>query len=184
MEMLGRVDPAAQHSHELFEALLRVRPYSAFEAVALRRCYYAGGRSRATRIEVFMALRPDNDPHYGGMWHCPGSIYRFREDHRAVVSRLSRSEFGVEISDFTLASDHFIDDDRGWGHPHVFLVTLAGHPQKGKTARWWPVGELPENTVAHHVSDVIPGAMRFFRGLDEAQQKALLGKLYYTSKSD
>ena len=155
--LLEHLTPGDPFGTKLFNAVARITPSIAFEAVALR-------HNRATEaIEILLRRRADDDTAYPGEWHAAGSVYRQGEDDRQVADRLE-AEFGTKISDFKFAGKFYQSEARGTFHSMVFLITLLGEPRIDDRHQWFPVSQLPENTVEHHRTKVIPMAMHASSG--------------------
>lgn len=156
VKALETVDPTKPYGTELFNALARLTVSVAMEAVCLR-------LSPTGEVEVYLVQRSANDTAYPEEWHCPGSAMRPGEEVKGVFTRLVNREFG-----FSLLSKRFVanvnDPTEARGHffSVVYLCTAedgAGCHAKGK---WFPVNQLPEKTVRHHRTRIIPAAVGAF----------------------
>lgn len=155
VEVLKIVDATKPYGIELFNALARVTVSVAIEAVCLR--YNSGTK----KVEVYMTQRSPDDTAYPNEWHSPGSIFRPGEEIDDVFSRLEKREFGGRLlSKRFVANVNYPTEARGHIFSIVYLCTLEDKPElKGK---WFPVSELPEKTVEHHIRRVIPAAVGAF----------------------
>ncbi len=150
-ELLEQIPPGEALGTRLFNAIARLTPTIAVEAVALR--------WRGSRIEVFMTQRSSHEA-YPNQWHAPGSISRNGEEPKHVFARLERREFQVPVASFRQVGDIWHQEERSWMHGLIYLVVLTQEPPVG---HWWDVEELPENIVSHHRETVIPKAVKAFR---------------------
>ena len=149
-KMLGRLDPTKPSGAELCNAIMRVWTTVAFEAVAIR--------DNGGVPEVYLRRRALDDTAYPGEWHAPGSLYRHGERDRDVANRLEQ-EFGVPIKAFQFIDKLTTDEQRGTIHSLIFLVELDGDPRIDDRHNWFPVHNLPANTVSHHREPIIPMAV-------------------------
>jgi hypothetical protein len=140
----------------LFDALNKKQPTFAFEGVLLRENPVGGA------LEVYLTKRSMKDTAYPGEFHAPGSGLRNKEDWRKVAERLARNEYEVPVRHVTILheSEFFYDEARGWYCSVPCLVELEEEPVVGK---WYPVDQLPEQTVGHHRDDIIPVVVRYWR---------------------
>ena len=150
IKYLSLLDATQPYGTELYKAISRVTVRIGIEAVSIS--------PRASRRYVWMKQR-GQDESYPGLWHCPGSIIRPGESTDDVRQRMSK-EFGC-----TVRALHQVC---GFNHPHeetghavcwVHFCELSGTPTNGE---WFPVDDLPENTINHHREEVIPKALAFF----------------------
>lgn len=152
LRALEAIDPRKPLSPNLFGAIARIVASIAVETVALR--------ERDGRIEVFMTRRSSDDPAYPNELHSPGSILRSGENFGNVMDRLVVREFHVPIARSSYVDEIFVDEVRGWFNNRIFVVILAGEPDGGG---WYPVDQLPDDTVDFHRSTVIPMAVKHSR---------------------
>lgn len=149
-ELLNKLDPTKLMGTKLCDAMMRLKPTVAFEAVAMR------DSATMARREVYLSRRAPDDTAYPGQWHVPGSLYRHGERERDVADRL-KHEFGVLIKHFRFVSRFIGDEQRGTVHFMVFMVDLDGHPPIDAEHGWFPINNRPVNMmVSHHVDPVIP----------------------------
>jgi hypothetical protein len=149
-------------SAKAFYAIAQHTVSVAIEAVVLRR--------RKGRLEVLLFKRPDDDPFYGGMWHSPGTILRGKDaegglpgkpvGYEKAFDRLARGELKVNFAGHKkFAGSLFFLSPRGPENCLVFVCRIAGEPVKGT---FYPVDDLPENTVLAHRLSIIPAAVKAF----------------------
>ncbi|TSC85045.1 MAG: hypothetical protein G01um101413_429 [Parcubacteria group bacterium Gr01-1014_13] len=153
-QMLNRLDTTKPVGTALCDAIMRLWPTPAFEAMVFRRSDRGGN-------EVFLRQRAMNDTAYPGQWHAPGKLYRHGEQDRDVANRLEE-EFGTRIEKFDLVDKEITSEDRGTVHSHIFIVKLAGDPRIDDRHKWFPVSDLPSNTVNIHREIIIPKAARVY----------------------
>jgi hypothetical protein len=153
---LNLVPSDKPYGTELFDALNLKQPTFAFEGVLLRENPESG------TLEVYLTQRSMSDTAYPGEFHCPGSGMRNKENWAKVASRLARNEYKVPVKNVTVLYEtgFFYDEARGWYWSVPCLVELESEPAVGK---WYPVDQLPENTVMHHRNDIIPAVVNYWR---------------------
>ena len=151
--VLDLVDPARPYGTELFNALARVTISVAVEAVCLRR------NPTNEVIEVLLFQRSPHDTAYPNQWHCPGSVMRKMESEDDVLERLSESEFGAKIVSNAFTGRHNNPHEvRGHFLSLVYLCAIEGDTK----GAWFPVDQLPRDTVSHHRNSIIPIAVEYF----------------------
>ncbi|AUX22082.1 hypothetical protein SOCEGT47_025830 [Sorangium cellulosum] len=143
----GIADPGGPLGGSLINAISRLPIHLAADAVCLRRNTDSGA------LEVLLTQRGGSESD-AGEWCCPGGVLSPGEQPERVLDRL-----GVTMSDFTFLGDHFSAAARGWMLSRVHQAKLAEVPATGA---WWPVEELPNNTVPKHREQVIPMAVKAF----------------------
>jgi ADP-ribose pyrophosphatase YjhB (NUDIX family) len=154
LAMLSKIEPGKPYGTELFNALARLMPIVGLETVCLRRT--------EGRTEVFMTLRKADEA-YAEEWHSPGSIYRLRETDEQVVDRLEKREFDCKIKLGPLVGMvNNVKEVRGHAICLVHVCELIGEPANG--GKWFPVDDLPENTIGVHRDEIIPMAVKSFQG--------------------
>jgi hypothetical protein len=152
LQALATINPCQGFSPELYNALARLVPSVAIEAVLLRR---HGGE-----IQVYMTRRSPNDTAYPNQVHSPGSILRAGELYEDVLARLSEREFHAPIIHYDYVGEIFMEEERGWFNNRVLLVQVPRKPIGGE---WFSVDALPDDVVDHHVQKVIPMAVAYFK---------------------
>lgn len=154
---LREIDPRRPFGTELFDAVMRVSPQVAFEAVCLRR-----GHRR--RIEVLLTQRAPDDTAYPSHWHAPGTFLRPYESFGDCVARLAKKE-GVVITNHT-----FVD---AWNNPgevrgHSVHLIHWCHVDDDAMGQWFPWEDIRAGRVATPMVDfhrdlVIPRAIEAFK---------------------
>ena len=156
IELLKKIDPNQPYGTELFNALAKVSPSVAMEAVCLRL------NNQTQQAEVYLTKRALNDTAYPGQWHCPGSVMRPGEQLKDVFDRLSKQEFDANIlvNQFVtnINNPH---EARGHFFSVVYLCSLNEKANKLKGS-WFSIDQLPENTVKIHRQEIIPAAIKVF----------------------
>jgi ADP-ribose pyrophosphatase YjhB (NUDIX family) len=148
------VSPAKPLGTRLFEAIARLSVSVAFEAVLLRK------NKKTGEVEVFMTKR---EPHesFPGQWHCPGAVFRPGERPETVLKRLAKAEFKTKMTtDGVCRASIFSDEKRGTFVSQVYSVKALGTPTK--QGRFWPVKNLPANTIFVHKNSIIPSDVKGF----------------------
>jgi len=150
--ILARIDSSKPKTVAFYEALAKHMVSIAIDPVILRH----NPVGKLSPIEVWLSQRGPNEA-YPGEWHCPGSLVRPGERESAVFERVSNKELHARISDFKFCGYYFHNERRGPFLIMVFLVQIEGEPKNGK---WWPVNDLPQNIIEHHLQNSIPLALR------------------------
>ncbi|MFA7252969.1 MAG: NUDIX domain-containing protein [Patescibacteria group bacterium] len=152
--LLGLVPRGMPLGTELFEGVAALSISVAYEMVVFR-------TGQDGRVEVYMTKRTDDDPAYPGEWHCPGTVRRPWESPADAIERLAQREFGARIISYKIVG--MIDDyaeKRGHFYTPVCIGHLDGEPTSPR-GDWFPVDQLPENTVKHHSVGVVPCALEW-----------------------
>ncbi len=141
--MLARVNNWSVIPHELFEALLKARVAVALEMVLIARDPEGGD------AWVYMTRRPDNDPHYAGLLHVPGSILRPNEDIIDVARRLREKELGFRLPGRLVFVDlHMNHDTRGSCLGLIYLGDVGVLPVD--RTNWHRVRDLDRSKLCIH----------------------------------
>ena len=141
--LLGRIKQWGTIPHESFEALMKARVSVALEMVLIARDPEYGD------AWVYMTRRPDNDPHYAGLLHVPGSILRPDEGVIDVARRLRDKEFGFPLPvSLTFVDLHMNHDTRGSCLGIIYLGDVGELP-KSRT-NWHRVRDLDRSGVCVH----------------------------------
>lgn len=149
-KLLGRLDPTKPAGTKLCDAIMRLWPTPAFEAIALR-------IGDSGTLDIYLRRRAMDDSAYPGEWHAPGSLYRHGEQDRDVANRLE-GEFGIKIKSFNLVGHKITSEARGTVHSLIFMVNLADNPRIDDRHNWFSVNDLPKVTVDLHREIIIPTA--------------------------
>lgn len=148
---LSKLDPAKPVGTELCDAIMRLWPTPAFEAIAFR--------LRHDSHDIYLSRRAMDDTAYPGEWHVPGSLYRYGEQDRDVANRLEE-EFGTKIKSFRLVGKETTSEVRGTVHSLIFIVQLAVDARIDDRHRWFPTNDLPQPMVDLHRDLIIPSAVK------------------------
>ncbi|MFA5878100.1 MAG: NUDIX domain-containing protein [Candidatus Staskawiczbacteria bacterium] len=158
VEALKIVDSTQPLGTELFNALARITVSVAVEAVCLRY------NSEKKKVEVYLIQRSPNDTAYPHEWHCPGSVMRPGESFKDVLGRLAEGEFGANLVSprFVANINPSASEPEARGHflSIVYLCTLE--EKKALRGKWFSTDQLPEQTVEHHRTRIIPCALGAF----------------------
>ncbi|MFA5061832.1 MAG: hypothetical protein WC526_01655 [Patescibacteria group bacterium] len=156
-DVLNGLDPYKPYGTNLYNAIARLSWNMFFEGVALR------VNPSTTKIEIYLRKRAADEV-YPLEWHAPGSAFRPGETERDVANRLER-EFGTPIISFRYIGE-YVDwkkgEIRGSGVSRIYLVHCDGSPREDERHDWYPVDQLPENTVEPHRTGIIPKAIKAY----------------------
>jgi hypothetical protein len=101
-------------------------------------------------IEVLLTKRLDNDKHWPGMWHTPGTVVRATDaigNYQDAFDRILDGELkGVALKgepQFLMAFRH--ESKRGTEDAKVYYVEVVGEPKEG---RFYDIDQLPLNIVS------------------------------------
>lgn len=148
-DLLSLIHPRKFQGTKLCNALTRLKPAVAFEALHIR------GSGKDT--EVYLTKRPPDDIAHPNEWCAPSSIYRQGEHDQDVAKRLEEDFFHTGIKSFHFVSRFPVHhEERGTVHSNVFLVDLVGQPLLDLRHDWHPISKLPESIVPHHSDPIIP----------------------------
>jgi len=148
---LKLIDPKKPYGPDLFNAIARITVSLGIEAVCFKDI-----RGNPKIPEVLLIERSPKESAYPNQWHCPGSIMRPGEKIGDVFNRLKEKEFCTEIEIIDGAG--FLNntqEERGHILSLIYLCKLKGEKVRGE---WFPINNLPENTVKHHSEMLIPMA--------------------------
>jgi len=152
---LAGINTAQPFGTVLFEAIARVSVTVCIEAVCLRR------NPVTSAIEVWLIERAQDDTAYPGQMHCPGTVMRPGESVGHMFERLAQTEIVSRLDKQVFVGfDNNTAEVRGHFLHLIYLVQFDGLPKRGG---WYPVKDLPLNTVEHHRTTVIPAAVKAFK---------------------
>lgn len=165
IEALGKIDPKQPYGTELFDALARLTVSVALEAVCLRaRSTWIELDGYLRWVEVYLVQRSQDDTAYPGEWHCPGSVMRPGESFEDIVARLEKREFDAGLKSWRFVANlnpsKFEPEARGTFLSVVYLCELE--EKEALCGKWFPVNNLPANTVHGHRDRIIPCALGAF----------------------
>ncbi len=138
---------------ELFNAIAKLKVILTPEVVCLR-------NNQQGAMEVYLIKRAEDDSAYPGQWHIPGSAMRFGEELEDVFLRLEQKEIGLKITSKKFAF-HFNNPKEARGH-FFSLIYICSLEEGQGFGQWFPVTNLPENTISYHRNQVIPDAAALF----------------------
>lgn len=126
-------------------------------------------RVRDGKIQVFMTKRPETDPVWPGILHCPGVMLNGPETKEDALTRLKEKEIkGMYITTpelFQTIPDRLTE--RGAESVFVYLSLIQG----GSDSDFYDVENLPESTIPHHV-DMIKSAVILLKAKGQRRQLA------------
>jgi ADP-ribose pyrophosphatase YjhB (NUDIX family) len=140
----------------LFEAIIRLWPGIAIEAVCLR--------AEKNGIEVYLIKRSEKESAYPGLYHSPGTFLRYGEggkEFESTFKRLQEQEIGNRFLSWEkIEVLNNLAEIRGHIVQIIYLCTI-GDDNIGK-GEWFLVNQLPENIVPQHRDVIIPLAVKAF----------------------
>lgn len=107
--------------------------------------------------EIFLNLRPPDDPYYANMWHMPGAIRLPGKTLGEMVRVCIRRELGGAIPETRIPKDFVKDWDnvnevRGHLHQFLYHIELSkGGAKKVSGGQFFPLDKLPLPMVKSHV---------------------------------
>ncbi len=124
--------------------------------------------NEAGEVEVLLTKRPDDDPHWPGGWHIPGTVIRATDDEGSLQSgfeRVLQKELHGSIpvvDDLQLVSMKFWDVTRGRELDMVHYFETNATDEDVAEGQFFTVDHLPEMTLDHH-KIMIPEIVATFR---------------------
>lgn len=131
-------------------------------------------RTHEGRLQVFMLRRPDDDEHWPGQWHIPGTVLRATDEENSFNSGLARLFDGeteglvVPVGEPKHVGTKFWDVERGRELDHLHYVEVEALSDD-LPGQFFPVDELPDDTIAHH-KIIIPEIVDAYLKDKEAEQ--------------
>jgi hypothetical protein len=103
-------------------------------------------------IEVLVLERPENDMHFAGMLHTPGTVIRATDVHGganvktwAPLSRIIDEELmGTKLGPLHYVGSILHKNQRGAEQAQLYWTEIVGDPKVGK---FWPVDALPDTII-------------------------------------
>ena len=151
---LNRIDPTKPAGPKLCDAIMRLWPTPAFEAMLFR-------HPQQGASEIYLRRRALDDTAYPGQWHAPGALFRHGEKPRDVANRL-KGEFGVPIEKFELVGYEITNEERGTVHSLIYLIQLVGDARIDDRHAWFSTNNLPQAMVDLHRDRIIPVAAQVY----------------------
>lgn len=144
------------HGRRLFDAISLHSWNEAFEGVVFR-------RSASGEIEVYMARRGPNET-WPGQWHVPGTVLWSKDNGpQDQVARLVKKELQVPVTAYKAVDIWYnVTEGRGKCKHVIYLLTLDGEPPAKEGSGWFPVGNLPPDTIHYHRDEIIPRALNAY----------------------
>lgn len=137
-QLLSKLDPGFL-PYSIFEQIARIITLPAIEFVPLR---LSNGQ-----VEVLLIPRPDNDAHWPGMLHTPGTVIRAtdindQEDNSKTFDRLIHDE----LKDTDISAPHYVEtvlnsSKRGTTQAQIYWVEVLGEPAVGD---FYDLDNLPD----------------------------------------
>jgi len=157
--VLGLLDPKKPMGTELFDAIAQVTVTVAYETICFKEV--------DGELYVYLVQRDQTDTAYPGQWHVPGSVLRPGETQADVMARLSKKEYGAQITDYYFISNfNSIGEERGHFFTPYGIVKLESEPTN-PAGKWFFIKDLPENTVLGHREAIIPMAVTAYYKLQQ-----------------
>lgn len=158
-EVLNRL-PRGFLPLELFIAVAEKVATPTMELAPLRR--NANGS-----VEVLLVQRPEDDLHWPGAWHMPGTILRATDEEGSFKSGFERILDGElhgavkPINDIQLVGTKFWDIERGRELDHIHYFETDVRNEDLIDGRFFDVNSLPELIIPHH-KKMIPEIVEAF----------------------
>lgn len=104
-------------------------------------------RQEASRIQIGLIKRENDDPWWPGQWHLPGTVIRSTDTLDSAIQRLLKEEIVVTTSNQPVFHIFVIQHTkRGAGVVLVYGVRNCVLPETSPT-HWFTIDELPEQLV-------------------------------------
>jgi hypothetical protein len=146
-------------------------PYSLFIAVASRvvtpTLELAILQKNNDGIQILLTKRPDDDLHWPGQWHVPGTVIRSTDQEDSFNSCFERI-LNEELSDLVVTTQpqrvsiEFWELERGREIDQLFYAELDNHQNLPENIRFFSVEDLPANLMRHH-SEVIAKIVKKYK---------------------
>jgi len=114
-------------------------------------------RKTGSEREIFLNLRPSNDPYYANMWHIPGTVCLPRKTLAETVRNCITSEIGGGLPD-TLIPETFVkhwdntDETRGHTNQFLYVIDLPeNETYKLEGGQFFPLDNLPTPMLKSHI---------------------------------
>ncbi len=149
---LQDVEQGIRCGPETFEAEMRLNLCpTACELVIGRQVERPG--KHLGEVEVLLFQRPDNDPHYPGLWHSPGTIYAggpVGETDEEALARLVEKELHPArlvrvqlVGTINSWIGRLPPTNRASMRGAVFLGEIEGEAPGGKWFKFWDLPKVP-----------------------------------------
>lgn len=144
----------------IFYALSRLCVTAAAEVVPIRRSMNGG-------YEVLLTRRPDSDPFFGGLVHCPGQIYRpgdTLDDRPKKVVAEEMAHTVVETEPVLIPDTYIHDYGRGPVIERIHYVFVSS----SEDGEFYSVDDLPPDLLSGH-DKLIRYAINYINNLGVAK---------------
>ncbi|MEK2491535.1 NUDIX domain-containing protein [Kitasatospora purpeofusca] len=124
-----------------------------------------------TEADRVLLGRRRNTSYAAGMWHLPAGHMERGEPVTRSMTREAEEELGITITEDDLLlvhALHLLDADDGRSRLQLFFRPTRykgrlrnAEPHKCGELRWWPLGDLPDDTVpytAHALAGITRGS--------------------------
>jgi hypothetical protein len=106
-------------------------------------------------LHVLLTKRPDDDKHWPGQWHIPGTVLRSTDAEGTFVTcfeRILHDELYdlVAITEPKYVSTEFWEIERGRELDQLFYAELKDCGELLESMKFFPVNALPSNLMGHH----------------------------------
>lgn len=110
-------------------------------------------------LEVLMTKRLEEDVYWPGEWHIPGTVIRSTDAAGTFAScfeRILQDELKglVSVTEPEFVSIEFWDIHRGREIDQLYIANVKASAQLSDGMAFFPIDNLPSNTMEHHVSIV------------------------------
>lgn len=136
---------------ELFLEIARLTPTATIELAPVR-------RGPSDSVEIYLTQRPDDDPHWPGQWHIPGTVLRstdVADDFTSGFERVLKDELSQQVEPIgppTYVGLKFWDVARGREVDHVHYIEVDQGSVQTEGGAFFPSDDLPDNLIEHHRS--------------------------------
>jgi hypothetical protein len=157
--LLAKLEPGLL-PYPVFLQVARLVTLPIVEIVPLR-------KTRIDTIEILLTKRPDDDPHWPGKLHTPGTVIRATDSegsYEDAFERILEGELaGIKTSQPVFVQNLLHHEGRGMADAHIYYVEVYSEPFEGS---FYDVDHLPE-TIAWSQPIFIETAVSAFRAAKE-----------------
>lgn len=156
VRLLKKLEPGFL-PYEIFVQIARLAVLPIIEFVPLR-------LNNTGAAEVLLLSRSEDDPIWPGELHTPGTVVRPTDTEGQIYlafERITKYELqGTEISQPYFVGSILHKSKRGTEQAQIFWVEVIGEP---KTGTFYPVNELPPNTIGSQVAFIKQATESYIR---------------------